>query len=577
MDRKAIIAITLSVLLLIGSQVYLAKYAPRPVPTAPSTASHPSPAATPDLAATPEPVTQATPAPAEPQPAPEITETRRTPVAEYLFSTRGGGIARTTLVNHIAENSENVAMNHLGKIPIGALSATPGELDLASQKFTMVPGVSTEEITFESAPDSHPVVRKKFTLTKPGDSRDEYIVQLDIEYANRGTAPVEQPARFLHLGTALPIHRNDLPTYTGFDWFRNGRAKETNVAWFAAGRIPVLGIPTSSEKPFYTETADSIRWAAVKNQYFTTIATFSDAIGASVWARRVPLPEDTTHFGIEGAVALPGFQIAPGETRTEHVDLYIGPKEYQRLNRLGQDQDEVLHFGMFGIVSKVLLNSMNWLNSVFRNFGGYATAIIVLTLAIKTALWPIQNRATNSMKRMQAMQPRLTELREKYKDDPARMNQEMMRLYKEYGINPMGGCLPMLIQIPVFFGFYSMLGTAIELRNSRFFWVDDLSQPDTIARIAGIPINVLPLLMAATMFWQMAITPKSGDKMQQRLMMFMPLIFIAFCYNFASALALYWTVQNIFSIVQLYLTRNRPAPALVKVHPTSPAKGKKKR
>src|SRR5438067_13887360 len=119
---------------------------------------------------------------------------------------------------------------------------------------------------------------------------------------------------------------------------------------------------------------------------------------------------------------------------------------------------------------------MNWLKSVL---GNYAAAIFVMTLIIKTVLWPLQNAATRSMKKMQALQPRMTELREKYKDDPTRMNEELMKLYKQYGVNPFGGCLPMFVQIPIFFGFYSMLGTAIELRNSKFLWVHDLSQPDT--------------------------------------------------------------------------------------------------
>jgi YidC/Oxa1 family membrane protein insertase len=123
----------------------------------------------------------------------------------------------------------------------------------------------------------------------------------------------------------------------------------------------------------------------------------------------------------------------------------------------------------------------------------------------------------------------------------------------------------MFVQIPVFFGFYSMLGSAIELRNSHFLWIHDLSQPDTLGHFMGFPINLLPIIMAGTMVWQMAISPKSGDATQQRMMYFMPIIFLTFCYNYASGLALYWTTQNIFSIVQLYWTRNQPLPTLEKV------------
>jgi YidC/Oxa1 family membrane protein insertase len=123
----------------------------------------------------------------------------------------------------------------------------------------------------------------------------------------------------------------------------------------------------------------------------------------------------------------------------------------------------------------------------------------------------------------------------------------------------------MFIQIPIFFGFYNMLGKAVELRNSHFLWIKDLSQPDTLFHVAGIPVNPLPIVMALTMLWQMSISPKSGDPAQQRMMMFMPLIFVFFCYNYASALALYWAVQNLFSVAQLYATRNQAPPQLQKI------------
>jgi YidC/Oxa1 family membrane protein insertase len=176
------------------------------------------------------------------------------------------------------------------------------------------------------------------------------------------------------------------------------------------------------------------------------------------------------------------------------------------------------------------------------------------------------------MKRMSKLQPKIAALKEKYPDDPNKMNQEMMKLYRQFGVNPMGGCLPMLVQIPIFFGFYSMLQYAVELRNQPFlWWVEDLSQPDTVTDIMGLPLNILPILMAVTMVIQMQLTPKTGDKMQQRIFMLMPLIFFFFCYNFASALALYWTTQNIFSIGQTWLMQKLPEPELK----TSKKAGKK--
>ena len=283
----------------------------------------------------------------------------------------------------------------------------------------------------------------------------------------------------------------------------------------------------------------------------------------SVWAKRFDAPKfnGAPVFGVQGGLIQGGLSLPPGTRETRTYQIYSGPKEIPRLRELGPTQDQVMSFGMFGFVSEFLLWAMNHLYALL---GNYATAIIVLTILIKTILWPVQNKATNEMRKMALLAPKMTEMRDKYKDSPQKLNEETMKLYKEYGVNPFSGCLPMLIQIPIFFGFYSMLGTAIELRNSSFFWVADLSQPDTIAHVLGFPINVLPIVMAGTMVWQMVITPKTGDAMQQRIFYFMPIIFLVFCYNYASGLALYWTTQNIFSIVQLYLTRNKPLPTLEK-------------
>jgi len=298
--------------------------------------------------------------------------------------------------------------------------------------------------------------------------------------------------------------------------------------------------------------------------------------GAQAWARRAVVSDaawqeaghsmegksGTPLCAVDGALGMPGRTLQPGESFTQGFTIYSGPREYRRLDAQGQEQGDIMNLGWFGIVSRVLLGSMNVLSGWF---GSYAWAIIVLTVIIKLMLWPLQNKATKSMKMMAALQPKMTELREKYAADPSRLNMEVMQLYKEYQINPLGGCLPMVVQIPIFFGFYNMLGKAVELRNSRFLWVEDLSQPDTVAHLLGMPVNVLPLCMAVTMLVQMRIQPKSGDAAQQRIFMFMPLIFIFFCYNFASALALYWTVQNLFSIAQLSMTRGQAAPVLERV------------
>ena len=548
----------------------------------------------------PEPVsTDAAPHPENPAPVLETVSTEKlesisTTAAEYSFTNLGGGIKRATLLEHFAEKETHVVLNQYGTIAIGEITDIAG--DGPGKPFTSNVDAAAGTVIFDRTDDRKIQVTKKFTLPKFAELkgadrlREEFWLTLDVSFTNQGTQPAEIPRYYVHTGSAAPIHQRDLPTYTGFSFFRGSSSKLIPVAWFQGGGFLFMKGKPRAVYPEQPETSSDVKWAGVTNQYFATLCTpqvdekaMSDEQlkqrGVAVWAKKFVVEDaawreaghstedNGERAGIDGAIGMAGFKLNPGETATRSFRIYGGPREYRRLSELGNYEAEIMDFGMFSIVSRTLLSSMNYLKSVL---GNYAFAIILLTLVIKSAMWPLQNKATASMKRMQALQPKMTEMREKYKDDPQTMNMEVMKLYKQYGVNPFGGCLPMLIQIPIFFGFYNMLGKAVELRNAKFLWVHDLSQPDTIFHAFGFPVNVLPLCMAVTMLWSMALQPKSGDQMQQRVMMFVPLIFISFCYNFASALALYWTVQNIFSIVQLYVTRNQTAPTLQKVPALKP-------
>ena len=258
---------------------------------------------------------------------------------------------------------------------------------------------------------------------------------------------------------------------------------------------------------------------------------------------------------------MPAFRLAPGQSLAESFQIYAGPKDLAQLRKLGGGQDAAMNFGMFGFVSEFLLWAMNSLNAVFHS---YAAAIIVLTIIIKSLLWPIQNKATNQMRKMSLLSPKMTELREKYKDDPQKMNEEVMKLYKEYGVNPFSGCVPLLIQIPIFFGFYAMLGSAIELRNSSFLWVHDLSQPDTVFKLLGFSHQHPSDRDGRHDDLAVGHHAQKWRRHAAAHLLFHAGVFLVFCYNYASGLALYWTTQNLFSIVQLYLTRNKPLPTLEK-------------
>ena len=557
MDRKAWIAIILSVLGLVAWQwYYLRTYSRKPPVASQYAASQ-------KVAAAPAPSVAPVATPALAQEAPVVAAKNQSlysPSAEYVFSNDKGGIERAILLLHLGENKQAVFLNGSRTMPIGAVGDNATD---AWGGFAMQTDAGKGEAVFTRKDPDGLEITKRFTLPQSGAKDGLYAVRMELTFHNAGSADVERKGYFVSAGGAAPIHPNDLPMYTKFDWMHEGKFATIDVNWFNASSVPLLGIPIRDARKLYEESKKDITWTGVASQYFTTIVTTLKTKGVSAWATRFETRKlnDVPVYGIQGGLGMPAFTLAPGQSVTESFEIYAGPKEISQLRKLGGGQDSVMNFGMFGFVSEFLLWAMNSLKTVFDS---YAAAIIVLTLIIKTLLWPIQNKATNQMRKMSLLSPKMTELREKYKDDPQKMNEEVMKLYREYGVNPFSGCLPMLIQIPIFFGFYAMLGSAIELRNSSFLWVHDLSQPDTVFRLWGFPINVLPIVMAGTMIWQMAISPKSGDAMQQRIFYFMPVVFLVFCYNYASGLALYWTTQNLFSIVQLYLTRNKPLPTLEK-------------
>lgn len=566
MDRTAWIAVILCVVGLFAWQIWTSRQAvPRP-----ATATTPSPAG-PGIGVTPaasvaatvaaQPAVASTAAPgATPVAFAERTETLRNSDVELHFTNRGGGIAQAILLNYPAEHGQSVTLNSLARLPIGAIIDDPATPLLP--EYTIAREADT--VTLEYATPEQITIRKKFSFVATNEKKENFVAKLDVDFINSGAKPYGNQGYFFAVGSAAPIHANDYPSYTRLVWLTTGGGtKGIDVGWFAEGG-GFLGIGQHPARPYYTQNVNSADWVAASSQFFTSLVVPLTGKADAVWGKRFDIDPAKRTYGLEGAMHLPGFRVEAGQTYTARFQLYLGPKLYHRLARLDHNEAEVMEFGVFKIICQALLNILNTLHSVL---GNYAAAILALTTIVKLSLWPLQNKATASMRRMSALSPKIQELREKYKDDPTRMNQEVMKLYKEYGINPVGGCLPMLIQIPIFFGLFTMLRQAVELRGASFLWIKDLSQPDTVGHlpILGWPINVLPLIMAATSFWMTHLTPKSGDPTQQRMMMFMPIIFIVFCYNFAAALALYYTAQNLFSILQLYQNRKQPMPTLEKV------------
>jgi len=329
----------------------------------------------------------------------------------------------------------------------------------------------------------------------------------------------------------------------------------------------MFGAGSSVPLPSVTNSGP-ILWASVKNQFFTTILTPETPASALV-TRRVKLltalPDaDHNAYGITGAAQFELPALAAGATAKIAAEFYVGPKEYKRLANTDvfkADQDKVMDYGFFGWASKLLITLMTWTHGWVGNWG---VAIMITTLILKILFIPLTLASAKSMKRMTKLQPELAAIKEKFKDDPQKQQKATMQLFKDRKVNPIGGCLPQLLTIPFFMGFFTMLSSTAELRFAPFLWAHDLSAPDTVIRIAGFPINILPLLLGVTMIYQMKLTPMSPtmDKTQVMMMKFMPVIFTFFCYTFSCALSLYSTTNGLFTIAQqLFINRMKDEEA----------------
>ena len=312
------------------------------------------------------------------------------------------------------------------------------------------------------------------------------------------------------------------------------------------------------------------KWACVNNQFFVNLLRpESELNDFRVWGESVQSSTDESGkeiLGISGAVSFPLGIFKPKQSKEFSFKIYAGPKDYIELSKLAHEQKKVMQFGVFWWISEPFSWALNKLSSIL---GSYGLGIIVLTVMVKLILWPLTAQATRSQKKMQALQGPLGKLREKHKGSPQKLNQEMMKFYKEHKVNPFAGCWPILVQIPIFLGMFWMLRSAAELYGQEFLWAMDLSEQDSVAMLYGFSLNVLPIFMVLTQWYQMRLNPmqlgpemSEAQRINAKMMRFMPFMFLVFLYFFSSALVLYWTVQNIMTILQTLLTKNVTLPNL---------------
>ncbi len=361
--------------------------------------------------------------------------------------------------------------------------------------------------------------------------RGEYVVRVKDEVTNVGEAPVN-PVLYLQLtrdGDAPPGGSKFYSTYTGpVVYTEEDKFQKVSFSDIEKG------------KASYAKSADD-GWVGMIQHYF--VSAWIPAAGAprEYYARKV----DTNLYSV--GLKEPLGTLAPQATVATESQLLVGPQKQHMLEKIAPGLDLTVDYGLLTIVAKPIYWLLEKLHAVVGNWGW---AIVLLTLLIKTIFFPLQAASYKSMARMKAVTPRLTAIRERYGNDRVKMNQAMMELYKTEKINPLGGCLPIVVQIPVFIALYWVLLASVEMRNAPWIgWIHDLSAPD--------PYFILPLVMAGTMFIQVKLNPTPPDPIQAKMMMIMPLVFSVMFFFFPAGLVLYWLVNNVYSIAQQWVINKK--------------------
>jgi YidC/Oxa1 family membrane protein insertase len=610
MDRKGLIGVVVCLVAYMVMQVMFARMFPP--------AHHPAPAAGTAVTDTNAPTVDAAP-PATPAPAgstetpitPQTTATSATPATpeklavlennniKVTFTSHGAAIKKVDLKGH-REGDKNVILNDESSSNVLTLTGWP-DSDSTAFAVTGIPsafeggtvpapgtigGLIPGTLTYTAALGSGVTWTRTYSLDK------EYTITVKDTLANAGTSATVLPPYSLSLGRAKPLlvkgkYQPISNQYIGAGWLTTEKYHLTTInafnpqGWFFNPGPPhdVVTSPTIDPNP--------LRWVAVEDQFFAVLLTPDSTHPITQAAFQCFNPRDEKGYivsteipNIEASAQFPQIQLPAGKSTAVTYTLYTGPKEYNRLNALGENQGELMNYDgwlPFSFLIVPMLGILHFFNSAFHSYG---VAIILLTLVIKAATWPLQSLANRSGKRMQALAPKIKELQAKYKDQPDKVSSETFSLYRDYGVNPFGGCLPAFIQMPVFFSLYYMLQNAVELRGQHFLWVKDLTQPDTIfstalpfslLTISHLTINPLPIMVTALMAVMMRMTPQIGDPQQQKIAQFMPLFFLFLFYNFAAALSLYYVINNSVAIIQIYRNLKKPLPELVK-KPKPPGK-----
>jgi YidC/Oxa1 family membrane protein insertase len=499
-----------------------------PTPSAAGTTAAGAPAATPAAA-----------------PAPSQTVTLETDVMKATFDSRGGSLVRLELLKHRGIDADgHMTAGNLVLMDRSAQRYYTAESGLIAANGTALPNHLTDlqvepgertlaagrdevSLTFVS-PDVNGVkLRKTYTL-----KRGSYVIDVEDTVANSGTAAVA-PQLYLQL-----VRDGNVPKTSTF----MGPSSYTGPAVYnEAGKFHKVDFKHVEEqaaggKPDFEPRADN-GWVAMVQHYFTSAWLVNAKQAREFYTQKTGVNQYAV------GMKFPLGDVAPGASKSLKAQLYAGPQEEKRLEALAPGFELVKDYGFLALLAKPLFWLLDWLHSIIGNWGW---AIVALVVLLKAAFFWLNASAYRSMAKMKAVNPKVQELRERLKDNPQKMQQEMMRIYREEKVNPLGGCLPIFVQMPFFIALYWVLLSSVEMRNAPWIgWIKDLSALD--------PYYILPLVMTASTMLQTWLNPTPPDPVQARMMWIMPLVFSVMFFFFPAGLVLYWVTNNLLSIAQQWV------------------------
>lgn len=562
--------------------------APKPAPVVPGAPKVVEAAAAGKVAPAIAPVAPAAGAVAAINPAEAKRVTLENGYVKVTFTSRGGAIEKVELLKQFADTERKAKVvfndnNQDSALALGVRNALTNKVEPVYSEFVANVDEKARTVTFTGKlPDGTRVLRR-FTLNLGEKEGEEpYSVRFSTQVVPSATG-VAATRVWLSTGCwnltagdtinqyiSVLAHDGDDLTRVGTEVFKDSSGFFGLGSHKAVAEQPAAAVG----KPY--------QWVSSGNQFFASIVhvdAASRGTRSEILARPVDFAKDV--HGIQ-AFAYWESPVAGDASITTEGNFFVGPKEYARVSALADGQVAVLQFSKilgfisFGAICKLLLACLGGVHALLTWTGGWSWgwAIVVLTVLIKLITWPLTAAQQRSALKMQQFAGPMKELREKYKDNSEKLNKEMMKLYQEHKINPFAGCLPILIQIPVFFGLYTAFQTTVELRLESFLWIHDLAAPDTVYTIGGFGVNILPILMGITMWISMKMTPNpSADDTQKIIMYTMALVFPVICYSLPAALPLYMTVQNLLTILQAKMTPNPTAEVVVVEPRTKKAKG----